>query len=65
MQFVPFEEGIEVNGQTVWAIVAGFKSFAVLASTSRTVRRAKTAVSAPPAGISASVATPWKPTDSQ
>ncbi len=33
MQFVPFEEGIEVNGQTVWAIVAGFKSFAVLAST--------------------------------
>lgn len=33
MQFVPFEEGIEVNGQTVWAIVDGFRAFSVLAST--------------------------------
>jgi hypothetical protein len=33
MQFVPFEEGIEVNGQTVWAIVSGLKTFSVLAST--------------------------------
>jgi hypothetical protein len=33
MRFAPFEEGIEVNGQTVWAVVAGFKSFSVLAST--------------------------------
>lgn len=28
-----FEEGIEVNGQSVWAVVAGFKTFSVLAST--------------------------------
>jgi hypothetical protein len=33
MQFVPFEEGIEVDGQAVWALVAGFKAFPVLAST--------------------------------
>ncbi|MFY0567451.1 hypothetical protein ACN28E_27010 [Archangium lansingense] len=33
MQFVPFAEGIEVNGQTAWSIVAGFKAFSVLAST--------------------------------
>ncbi|XXF79092.1 hypothetical protein P2318_04880 [Myxococcaceae bacterium GXIMD 01537] len=33
MQFVPFEEGIEVNGQTVWSIVDGFRAFSVLAST--------------------------------
>lgn len=33
MQFVPFEEGIEVNGQTVWAVVDGFRAFSVLAST--------------------------------
>lgn len=32
MDFVPFEEGIEVNGRTVWAVVDGFQSFKLLAS---------------------------------
>jgi hypothetical protein len=32
MQFVPFEEGIEVNGQTVVAVVDGLSTFSVLAS---------------------------------
>lgn len=32
MQFQPFEKGIEVNGQTVYAIVDGFKAFKSLAS---------------------------------
>ncbi|MGZ3459913.1 MAG: hypothetical protein ACXU86_15580 [Archangium sp.] len=32
MQFVPFEEGIEVKGQTVKAVVDGFSHFAVLGS---------------------------------
>jgi hypothetical protein len=32
MQFVPFEPGVEVNGQTVWAVVDGFKHFQQLAS---------------------------------
>jgi hypothetical protein len=32
MQFVPFEEGIEVKGRAVKAVVDGFSNFAVLAS---------------------------------
>ncbi|HYO64544.1 MAG TPA: hypothetical protein VEU33_00570 [Archangium sp.] len=32
MQFVPFEEGIEVKGHAVKAVVDGFSSFAVLGS---------------------------------
>lgn len=32
MQFVPFEAGVEVNGQTVYAIVDGFRDFQQLAS---------------------------------
>ncbi|HSP78370.1 MAG TPA: hypothetical protein VLQ93_07560 [Myxococcaceae bacterium] len=32
MQFVPFEEGIEVNGQTVLAVVDGLSTFSALAS---------------------------------
>ncbi len=32
MQFVPFEEGIEVNGQTVLSVVDGLREFASLAS---------------------------------
>jgi len=32
MEYVAFESGIEVNGQTVWAIVDGFRAFKVMAS---------------------------------
>mgnify|MGYP001564727922 CR=1 FL=1 len=32
MEYTPFEKGIEVNGQTVWAIVDGFKAFTLMAS---------------------------------
>lgn len=32
MQYLPFEEGIEVNGRTVWAVVDGFSAYALLAS---------------------------------
>ncbi|MCY1074454.1 hypothetical protein [Archangium lansingense] len=32
MQFVPFEDGIEVKGQTVKAVVDGFNTFVVLGS---------------------------------
>ena len=32
MQFKSFEEGIEVNGQTVYSIVAGFKNFKSMAT---------------------------------
>ncbi len=32
MEYEAFEKGIEVNGQTVWAIVDGFKAFTLLAS---------------------------------
>jgi hypothetical protein len=32
MQYLPFEEGIEVNGRTVWAVVDGFSAHGLLAS---------------------------------
>jgi len=32
MEYVPFEPGIEVNGQTVYAIVDGFRGFTLMAS---------------------------------
>lgn len=32
MEYQPFESGIEVNGQTVFAIVDGFKAFTLVAS---------------------------------
>lgn len=32
MEYVAFEQGIEVNGQTVWSIVDGFKAFRLMAS---------------------------------